>query len=444
MHTMSLFFERFTPFIESHTTLDNFILRDTKLHNYSNNRTHKLLTSLTTMALAVLALSACGGDGSGTDSNTAGTGNAGNATPAAVTLSGQVTDGPIAGARVCLFSNGVQAKTNAGDAICSSQTDAQGNYTVSIPKSLASGLLALIATKGSDIKLTSILGTLDQVLAAAGTGTAVSPTELSSATVTHLTTASFALADTDHDGIVSQTELNAYAPDFAAIQKAATIIQAYVDGGKTTLIGGATTDTLSLASAAVQNKALGTTGMTSEQWFADPANAQTIVAANQALVATLAKELTGKLAPYTLTKTATQQTIPAPIAIKGGTASIYCSSDRTLNKAIVSDVAIALDAARNVALVRYTADNGSLAYVTGSYNPKNGAFSLYESQPKGVSSVQGAVTFYEEGNSKNVGTIDSNGNISGTYEEKWAVTWSLDETRQSCSESGPFTLTKKS
>jgi len=412
------------------------------LHNLSNAGIFKL-TASATMALAVFALSACGGGGSDTTTTTTTPGNGGNAGSNVVTLSGRVTDGPIAGAKVCLLSNGAQANNAAGDAICSSQTDAQGNYILTIPRSLASGLLTLMASKGADIKLASTLGTLEQVLSAAGTTGTITPTELSSANVTHITTANFALADLDHDGKVSQAELDAYVPDFSVVQKAATILQAYIDGGQTSLIGGATSNTLVLASAVVQSKPLGSTGMTADDWFGKPANAEIIRAANQALSASLANEMAGKFVDYSLSKTVTQQSIPAPISINGGTATLYCSSDRTLNKPIHIDISIAFDAARNIALVRYPDDNGQAAYITGSYNAKNGAFNLYELQPKGVSSVQGNVTFYEEGYNKHAGTIDAAGAIAGTFEEKWAETWSLDATRQECSESGPFTITKK-
>jgi len=406
------------------------------LHHLSKAGIFKL-TASATIALTVFALSACGG---GDDKPT---GNADNAGSNVVTLSGKVTDGPIAGAKVCLLSNGVQANNASGEAICSGQTDAQGNYSLSIPRSLASGLLTLIAAKGTDIKLASTLGTVEQVLSAAGAAGTVTPTQLSSATVTHITTANFALADADHDGKVSQAELDAYAPDFSVVQQAATIIQAYIDAGQKSLIGGATGDTLLLASAVVQSKPLGTTGKTADDWFADPLNADIIRAAEQAMSTSLANDMAGKFVDYRLSKTVTQQTIPAPVSVNGGTATLYCSSDRTLNTPINIDISIALDAARNIALVRYPDDNGQPAYIKGSYNAKSGAFNLYELEPKGVSSVQGSVTFFEEGYSRHVGKIDASGVIAGTFEEKWAETWSIDATRQECSESGPFTITKK-
>lgn len=412
------------------------------MHNLSKTGNFRLAASAT-IALAVFALSACGGGDGGSGSSNTATVSTPSAGSNVVTLSGQVTDGPIAGAKVCLFSNGVQANNAAGDAICSSQTDAQGNYVLTIPRNLASGLLTLMAAKGTDIQLASTLGTVAQVLSAAGSAGTVTPAQLTSANVTHITTANFALADLDHDGKVSQAELDAYSPDFSVVQRAATILQAYIDGGQTSLIGGATSNTLALASAVVQSKPLGTTGMTADDWFNDPSNAARIRAANEALSTSLASDMAGKFVDYRLTKTVTQQTIPAPISVNGGAATLYCSSDRTLNKPIYIDISIAFDAARNIALVRYPDDNGQPAYLTGSYNAKNGAINLYELQPKGISSVQGSVTFYEEGYNKHVGTIDATGAIAGTFEEKWAETWSLDASRQECSESGPFTIAKK-
>lgn len=387
--------------------------------------------ALSTLMLAVLA--ACGGGGSGSSSD------------GSITLSGQVVDSAIPGAQVCLFSNGAQARTAAGNAICSGQTDAQGNYTMTIPRNLTSGFLTLVATKGTDIKLTSTLGTLDQVLSAAGSAGTATPSNLPSATVTHITTADFALADTNLDGTVSKAELDAYKPDLSKVQKAATIIKAYIDGGQTSLIGGQTTDTLALASAAAQNKPLGTTGQTLDVWFNDPANVQAIALfteVNEDLTASLAKELAGKFSKYQLTATVTQQTIPPVVTANGGTASIYCGSDRTVNVPVTFNIDIAFDAARNIALVRYTNDDGQLAYITGNYIPQSGDFKLHDIEPKSIVQT-GAVTFYSEGYAKYDGKIDSAGNIAGTFEDESTTTWSLDDTRQTCPDSGTFTITKQ-
>jgi hypothetical protein len=401
---------------------------------------HTQIGKMALSASLLTVLAACGGSGgsSGAGSNnSAGTGS--------ITLSGQVVDSAISGAQVCLFSNGAQARNAAGGAICSSLTDAQGNYTLTIPKSLASGLLTLVATKGSDIKLTSSLGTLDQVLSAAGVAGTVTPSDLPSATVTHITTADFALADTNHDGTVSQAELDAYKPDPTKVQKAASIIKAYIDGGQTSLIGGQTADTLALASAVVQNKPLGSTGQTVDDWLNGPANAQVsaiFTEVDQALTAALNKEMAGKFSKYKLTDTVTQQTVPPVVTANGGAASIYCSTDRTLNVPLTTDIDIAFDAARSIALVRYTNNEGKPEYMKGSYNPKTGDFTLHEIDPKRV--VQpGTVTFYGDGYVKYEGKIDAAGNITGTFEDSSSTTWTLDATRQTCVDKGSFTITKQ-
>jgi hypothetical protein len=401
---------------------------------------HTQIGKMALSASLLTVLAACGG-GSGSSgqgsNNSAGTGS--------ITLSGQVVDSAIAGAQVCLFSNGAQARNAAGDAICSSLTDAQGNYTLTIPKSLASGLLTLVATKGSDIKLTSSLGTLDQVLSAAGAAGMVTPSDLPSATVTHITTADFTLADTNHDGTVSKAELDAYKPDPTRVHKTASIIKAYIDGGQTSLIGGQTADTLALASAVVQNKPLGSTGQTVDEWLNGPASAQVsaiFTEVNQELTAALNKEMAGKFSKYKLTDTVTQQTIPPVVTANGGAASIYCSTDRTVNVALASDIDIAFDAARSIVLVRYTNDEGKPEYMKGSYNPKTGDFNLHEIDPKRV--VQpGTVTFYGEGYVKYDGKIDAAGNITGTFEDSSSTTWTLDATRQTCVDKGSFTITKQ-
>jgi len=314
---------------------------------------------------------------------------------------------------------------------------------MTVPRSLGSGLLTLIAVKGTAIKLASTLGTLEQLLSAAGPAGTVTSSNLSSATVTHLTTANFALADSDHDGMVSQAELAAYVPDFSAIQKAATIIQAYIDGGQSSLIGGSTSDTLALALAAVQNKSLGMTGQTADDWFDDPVNAQAIATAKEALNTALARELEGKLSSYRLTETVTQQTIPEKVYANGGAASIYCGTDRTIGVPVAfDDVAVAFDAARGITLVRYTGDDEKFAYILGAYNPQTGAVSLLEMVPKYV--VQpGEVTFYQDKSNKYDGSVDAAGSIAGTFVSKSATTWSLDATRQECTDSGTFTMTKR-
>lgn len=394
-----------------------------------NGRTRRFALSTSMIAL----LAACGGGGSGSGSSDS------------ITLSGQVVDSAISGAQVCLYANGAQAQNAAGNAICSGQTDAQGNYTMSIPRNLASGLLTLVATKGTDIKLTSTLGTLNQVLSAAGAAGTVTPADLPSATVTHITTAYFALADTNNDGMVSQTELDAYKPDLSKVQKAATIIKAYIDGGQTSLIGGQTLNTLALASAVVQDKPFGSTGQYADAWFSDPDNVEVIAffeEVNKDLSASLAKEMAAKFSKYQLTATVTQQTIPPLVINSGGTAGIFCGSDRTVGVPVSFNIDIAFDAARGIALVRYVNDDDELAFIKGSYSPQTGDFKLHEIEPKSVVKT-GEVTYYSEGYAKYDGKIDSAGNIAGTFADESTTTWSLDDTRQSCPDSGTFTITKQ-
>jgi hypothetical protein len=394
--------------------------------------------ALSASLLAVLA--ACGGGG-----GSSGQGSSNSAATGSITLSGQVVDSAIAGAQVCLFSNGAQARNAAGAAICSSLTDAQGNYTLTIPKNLAAGLLTLVATKGSDIKLTSSLGMQDQVFSAAGATGTVTPSDLPSATVTHITTADYTLADADHDGTVSKAEFEAYKPDPTKVQKAASVIKAYIDGGKTSLIGGQTADTLALASAVAQNKPLGSTGKKVDEWLDDPDNVQVSAIfkeVDDALTAALNKEMAGKFSKYKLTDTVTQQTVPAVVTANGGAASIYCSTNRTANVPLTTNIDIAFDAARNIALVRYTNKEGKPEYMKGSYNPTTGDFSLHETEPKKV--VQpGTVTFYGQSYVKYEGKIDAAGNITGMFEDSSSTTWTLDATRQTCVDKGSFTITKQ-
>ena len=79
---------------------------------------------------------------------------------------------------------------------------------------------------------------------------------------------------------------------------------------------------------------------------------------------------------------------------------------------------------------------------TATFNPQTGAFSLSELVPKHV--VQpGEVTFFQDSSNKYVGTIDAAGNIAGTFVSKSATTWTLDTTRQECTDAGTFTMTKR-
>lgn len=381
-------------------------------------------------AIAVLPffLAACGGSSSnGDSSNASGSGATGNN---AITLSGVVSDGPIAGAKVCLFSDGVQASNATGAALCSSETDAQGNYTIAIPKDLAPGFLTLVASKGSTIKLASAMGTLAQVREAAGSGTTVTPANLPSARITHFTTADFVLADTNNDGTVSKTELDGYVPDYTKIRPAAVVVKAVIDFGQgDSLLGGQVSNTLLLAAAAVKDQTLGTTSKTALQWAGDAANATVVTAVDQ----DLANEMVGTFANYQLSTNVTSYHIPSTVSVNN--ASISCEIN-TSNESVI--VQIAVDASHGTFVLKHDG-----MQTVGSYNPKTGAVSLTEPDPLAVSATTSQVTYYAEGYFKLNGTFDaSTGKFTGTYSELSANTWSLDATRQECTATGSVTATR--
>lgn len=375
------------------------------------------------IALLPLYLAACGGaGGSATASKEADS----------VVLSGQVVDGPIAGAQVCLLSDGVQVRDTNGTAICSSQTDANGAYSIKIPLGVPLGFLTLVATKDSYIKLASTLGTFSQVMAAAGNGGTVTPASLPGSRVTHFTTANLALADTNNDGTVSMSEFNAYLSDFTKVRKVAAIVKAVIDFGQAgSLIGGQTNDTLALASAAARDQALGTTGKTTTQWLVDPANANVLAAVDQDVSADMA----GKFSNYQFSTVVTSSHTPPVVTVNNGTASIYCQANGTNESTTVQ---IALDAVRGIVVLKH--EDGQ---ITGSYNPETGAVSLAEENPLAVSMATPTITYYSEGSFNMNGTVNaSTGNITGTYSESTATTWTLNSTRQECTAGGTFTATK--
>ena len=372
------------------------------------------------IALLPLSLAACGG-GDSTSKETD-----------SIVLSGQVVDGPIEGAQVCLFSDGVQARNAAGDAICSSQTDAQGNYSMTVSRNLAPGMVTLVASKGSNIKLASTLGTLAQVLEAAGNDGTVTSANLPAARVTHFTTADFALADTNNDGTVSKDEFNAYVSDFAAARKVAAVVKAVIDYGQAaSLIGGQTSDTLLLASAAARNQPLGASNKTAAEWIADPANATVITAVDQDVAADMA----GRFSSYQLSTVVTSSHIPSTVTRNNGTADIYCEIN---NNNESRPVQLAFDAARGLVVLKH--EEGQMV---GSYNPQTGAVNLIDNDPLAVALVSSGITYYSEGFFKLNGALNAaTGNITGTYSEMSATTWTLDSTRQECTAEGTFTATK--
>lgn len=384
-------------------------------------------------AIAVLPflLAACGGSSSnnGDNSNVSRSGVAGSN---AITLSGLVSDGPVAGAQVCLFSDGLPARNTAGAALCSSETDAEGNYTIAIPKDLAPGFLTLVASKGSNIKLASALGMLAQVIEAAGSGATVTSASLPSARITHFTTANFVLADINNDGTVSKAELDAYVPDYTKIRPAAVVVKAVIDFGQGgLLLGSQASNTLLLAWAAVKGQTLGTTSKTAAQWMNDTANATVVTAVDQ----DLANEMAGTFASYQLSTSVTSYHVPSAVSTSNGSgksASISCEIN-TSNESVI--VQIAVDASRGIVVLKHDG-----MQTVGSYNPKTGAVSLTEADPLAVSMMTSQVTYYAEGYFKLNGALDiSAGKFTGNYAELSANTWSLDATRQECTAAGSVT-----
>lgn len=381
------------------------------------------------VAAACAALAACGGgDASGN--------NSGNGSSATIALSGQVKDGPIQGAQVCLYANGTLAQNPNNTAICSSATDGNGNYTLQIPANL-SGLLTLIASKSGGIQLASILGTIATVQAAASQGQ-VSASSLPSLQVTHFTTADFALADTDGDGTVSQSERDAYKPDFARVQQAATAIKAVIDFGRSELLGGNIANTRQLAAAVGKGKPAGN-GQTFDQWLA---TAPVVAQLQEAIRNDVGGSLSGKFAKYQLTTNTTARNIPPTVTTQynGVTASIYCWADNL--GTVQRPAEIALDAARGVVVLKTMNDTNELLYITGNYDAQTGNFTLNDNTPKSVSLVSGGVTFYGEENFVTTGKVDGSGNLSGTFNFAVATTWSIDATRQECTASGTIMATK--
>jgi hypothetical protein len=383
------------------------------------------------IAALPLLLTACGG---GSDNNNTSPAPGQTATVAQpIALSGQVVDGPISGAQVCLFSDGVQVRDSNGANVCATQTDAQGFYTIQIPSNISPGFLTLVASKGSYIKLTSALGTFSQLLAARGSDGKVTSASLPGSRVTHFTTANLALADTNNDGTVSMSEFNAYIADYAKVRNVAAVIKAAVDFGQaSSLIGGQSTDTLLLASAASRNQTLGSSNKTLAQWAADPSNASVIAAIDSDVVADLAS----KFSNYQLSTVVTSSRIPPAITANNGAASLACEINTNNESATVQ---IALDAARGVMILKH--DN---THTVGSYNAQAGTVSLTENDPLAVSTVSPAgVTYYAEGFFKLSGTVDAaTGKITGTYSELSANTWSLDTRRQECSAGGTIAAVK--
>jgi hypothetical protein len=393
----------------------------------------KFMRMLLAIAILPLSLVACGGGSSGNGNGSSSSPVPDTSAPSAesVVLSGQVVDGPIAGAQVCLYSDGVQARDAAGAAICSSATDTQGNYTMTIPRTLAPGFITLVASK-ENIKLVSSLGTLSQVLSAAGSSAVLNAAALPPARISQFTTADFVLADVNNDGIVTKSEFDGYVSDYIKLRKVAAVIKAAIDFGQAAyLIGGKTGNTLLLASAAAQNQTLGTTSQTVDQWAADPANATVMSATDQ----DVATNIPGGFSNYKLSTIVTSYNIPPKVTAKDGAASIGCEIN-TANESVT--VQIAIDAARGVIVLKH--DN---VQTVGSYNARNGAVSLTEPDPLSVAMVNADVTYYSEGFFKFNGTYDaSTGKVTGSYSELSANTWTINAARVACTAEGTLTATR--
>lgn len=188
----------------------------------------------TAIALAIGSSMLVGCGGGGSTSGTASTSPSTSA--AATTISGQVIDAPIANANVCVYVNGTVVKDSSGAALCAT-TDANGNYTLSIPGGLIADndYLNLVATKGNNLKFASAIGTMAEVKSAVLNGTASTAT-LPSVKITNQTTAEFALADKNQDGSVDQQEEQSFDPSTTSNQgkigTISTLIKACVDGNQ--------------------------------------------------------------------------------------------------------------------------------------------------------------------------------------------------------------------
>ncbi len=390
----------------------------------------KMNYKLSALAVATM-LAACGGGDGGGEGAAGGSGPQGS-----VKLSGQVIDGPIEGAKVCLFVDGAAASDAAKAAICSNNTDAEGNYSLMVPRSLDAGLLTLIASKGSNIQLVSALGTLEEVLAAAGSSDEVTAANLPAARVTHFTTADFVLSDTNNDGILSTAERDAYVPDINVSQDVAAIIKAVIDfpDQAAGLLGGETTDTLALALAAARNQPLGTTGKTADEWLAEPANANI----REAVQKDLADSVTSDFVRYEFTGTVTAANGPAS-DIDGPLACAVAS----VGEDEVEVVEIALDGPRGIVVVKNIAESGEASQVVGAFNAKTGEFKLNEVEPRYVTLSSGGTTFYTESISITLGKIDAqSGTITGTISDSETNSWSGDAATKTCTSEGTFKAVK--
>ncbi len=230
-----------------------------------------ILTQAIFLALGGTLLTGCGGGSSDT------------APPATQTsISGQVVDGPIAGASVCLLADGV-AVMNNGAELCSAKTDQAGNYTLAIPSGLVDDAkrLTLIASKDGGIKLVSSIGTMAEVKAKAKDNK-VTMLELPASKITHLTTSQLVLMDTDKNDSVSAAEASLFIQDYQKLQELSALIKAVIDYGKgTELLSGDAKNTLDLIRDAMDGTL--PNGSTLETWYKDPNNQAVTDVSNELL-----------------------------------------------------------------------------------------------------------------------------------------------------------------
>jgi hypothetical protein len=149
-------------------------------------------------------------------------------TSISVTLNGLVTDGPIANANVSIEVGGETITTTA---------DENGAYsaTVSIDDDLGDSLVTATATgpeENSIIKLKSLLGSANQLVAIAGEDGRLGADELFSVNVTNVSTANVIVLEIANDGVIQTLEQLAdaeVASDSSLILPFATAIKLVID-----------------------------------------------------------------------------------------------------------------------------------------------------------------------------------------------------------------------
>ena len=376
---------------------------------------------LTAIAAAAL-LAACGG-GSGTE----------DAAPDTLKISGTVVDSAIAGAKVCLFADGVAVKDATGNAVCSADTDANGSYTLSVPGSVVDAAqLTLRATKDA-ILLTSALGTKANAVSKSGGDGELTATELPNTKVTHFTTADLVLADTDGDGFLSVSEV-ANVVDPGKRVQIASVIKAAIDYNQTALLGGTTNNTLLLAQAAAAGGNLGSTGAPLSIWYANPANA-TIISVVTGEAALTAPSGSGN---YKLSQTLISYN-EDPRNYEEG---FWCSLGEDFGREPPLDVTVALDAANGTFSLTVPASvNGEGGAVTGSYSPVTYAISFSFSESRRPTGVTG---FSYASSTSFSGSVNPlTGAITGQLSESVTNYRDLDNATRTCSGVVGVTLVKQ-